>query len=285
MLTSEQVAARQGKIGGSDAAAACGLSPFLSARELYYILRGEMERDPIDPINAFIGHQLEPMVADWVRERTGRKIHDYHRTRRNKRFPWAVAHPDRIYPGLKRGLEIKTAATPEGWGPDDSNVVPDHVLMQATHYTEVFNFDGWDVATFFLVSREFRFYPLDRDEAFGANLMATERTFMEHVKAGTPPEWDYNHPTTLDLMKQVYPGTDGTSIDLPPEALDWWNVIADARKQRKSYDDVIRGGKAHILALMGTHALGYCPDGETINQKRTSAGAVILNKRKFINYV
>jgi predicted phage-related endonuclease len=284
MLTPEQVAARAKHIGGSDAAVCCGLSSRMTARELYYIMRGEMPRPDIDPISAFIGHQMEPMLVNWVVERTGEKVHDYRRTKRSHRYPWAIGHPDRLYPGKKHGLELKTRATPEGWGPDGSEVMPDEVLIQCTHYLELFDYDAWDVAVFFLVSREFRLYHLTRDRAFGKNLMAGEAIFMQRVEAGEPPEWDFDHGTTLELMKQVYPGTDGKQIDLPPEALDWWNVMDDARKQRARYDAVIQGCKNHVLSLMGTAALGYCVDGETINQKRTANGALILNKRKFVNY-
>jgi hypothetical protein len=60
--------------------------------------------------------------------------------------------------------------------------------------------------------------------------------------------------------------------------------MADARQQRRNYDQVVQGAKAHIVATMEEHALGYCPDGTTITQKRTANGALILSKRRFVNF-
>jgi predicted phage-related endonuclease len=287
MLTEEQAALHSSHIGGSDAATACGLSPWLSARELYYIFRGEMEREPIDPINAFLGHQLEPMVVQWYIEQTSNPVRHYNRTKHSKRFPWAIAHPDRVLVGYRGGLECKTAATPEGWGAgwdERDATIPDHIQCQVAHYMEVFDYDFWDVAVFFMVSREFRRYRIERDEVLGRDLMNAESTFMEHVEKGEPPAWDYNHPTTLELLKAIYPGTNGKAVDLTQSTLDWWNVMADARQQRRNYDQVVQGAKAHIVATMEEHALGYCPDGTTITQKRTANGALILSKRRFVNF-
>ena len=287
MLTDEQAALHLTHIGGSDAATACGLSPWLTARELYYVMRGEMERDPIDPINAFIGHQLEPMVVNWYVEQTSNKVRNVKRTRFSKEHKWAIAHPDRCLVKERGGLECKTAATPEGWGPGwefNDDTIPDHHHLQVAHYMEVFDYDFWDVAVFFLVSREFRRYRIERDKEFGKNLMDAERVFMDAVKAGEPPGWDYQHPTTLELMKAVYPGTNGKSTDLGKNVLAWWDVLDDARRKRREYDAVAQTAKAHIVGEMKSHSLGYLPDGETITQKRTATGSLVLSKRKFVNF-
>jgi len=289
MLTTEQLKAREGKIGGSDAAVTCGLSRWQTPRELYYIMRGEMPADPIDPINAFLGHQLEPMVVNWYVEQTGNKVRNTNRTYRNTLYPWAVAHPDRMLVPYgaqrrRRGLEIKTAATPEGWGLDGTDEIPDEALMQVIHYMEIVKAGAWDVAVFFLVSREFRRYTINRDPEVGLQLMSAERTFMEYVKAGTPPGWDFDHGTTLELMKRVYPGTDGTSVTLDKQVDHWWDVLEDARKRRAQYQAVVDGAKAHVLAEMGEHSLGYLPGGDTIAQKHTGNGAVLLKRRKFVNF-
>lgn len=286
MLTADQAALHDKYIGGSDAAVACGLSPWLSARELYYIHRGEMEREPIDPINAFIGHQLEPMIANWYVEEAKVKLRDIKTTRWSKKHPWAMAHPDRIVLHRHGGLELKTAATPEGWGlgGDADDTIPEHYHIQVAHYMEVFDYDWWDVAVFFLISREFRRYHIKRDHDFGVHLMDAEETFMMNVDLGEPPAWDYNHPTTLELMKAVYPGTNGMACDLDKRVLGWWEVLEDSRKLRSQYDATIKCAKAHIVAQMENHSLGYCTDGDTITQKRTSSGSLILSKRKLVNY-
>jgi predicted phage-related endonuclease len=293
MLTPEQVDLHSKYLGGSDAAVACGLSPWLTTRELYYIFRGEMDREPIDPINAFLGHQLEPMVVNWFTEETGQTVRNYNRTKWAVQHDFAMAHPDRIVPhdamndGDRAGLEIKTAATPDGWGlgfMHGDDTIPDDVHIQVSHYMEVFRWPAWYIAVFFLISREFRLYRIVRDVEFGAQLMATEQTFMDHVKEGKPPAWDYTHPTSLELMKGVYPGTDGTSVELDETMMDWWTVLEDSRRQRKLFDATAQAAKCRILAEMKSASLGYMPDGYTITQKRTSAGGLVLSRRQSVNF-
>lgn len=285
MLTADQIELRNTKLGGSDAAVCAGLSPFMSARELYYVFRGEIDRPDIDPINAFIGHQLEPMIASWWLEETGQKIRAFHITKHHTKNDFAIAHPDRMVVGVREGLELKTAATTEGWGRDDDTSIPEHHFMQVSHYMEVFDYDAWNVAVFFLVSREFRRYRIERDKSFGRQLMEMEATFMRHVAKGTPPEWDYQHPTTLELLKVIYPGTNGKAMDLGTEAETWWDAREHALTQTRLFKVAGDAAKARILAIMGEHSLGYLPSGATLTQKRDPhSGAVRLSRRRHVQY-
>ncbi len=285
MLTADQIALRNEKLGGSDAAVCTGLSPFMTARELYHVFRRDIDRPDIDPINAFIGHQMEPMIASWWLEETGQKVRNYNSTRHSKAYPFAIAHPDRILVGKSEGLELKTAATPEGWGYGDDQSIPEHYFLQVSHYLEVFDYDAWNVAVFFLVSREFRRYRVERDRAFGRQLMESEAAFMHHVEKGEPPEWDYNHPTSLELLKVIYPGTNGKAMDLGTTMQSWWDVREDALRQRRVFEQAADAAKARILAEMGEHSLGYMPDGATITQKRNpTSGAVYLSRRKALKF-
>ncbi len=285
MLTEAQIALRNEKLGGSDAAVCLGLSPFMTARELYSVFRGDIDRPDIDPINAFLGHQMEPMIANWWTEETGLKIRAFHTTKQCKAHEFAIGHPDRMVVGVREGLELKTAATPEGWGYGGDTDVPEHHFLQVSHYMEVFDYDAWHIAVFFLVSREFRCYRIERDRAFGTQLMEAEATFMRHVEEGEPPAWDYQHPTTLELMKIIYPGTNGKAMDLDSTMLAWWDVREDALKQARQYQGAAEAAKCRILGEMEEHSLGYLPDGSTITQKRDpTTGAVRVTRRRSVNY-
>lgn len=284
-LTADQVAERADKIGGSDAASVVGLpGARLTARELYHVFRGDMKRPEPDPIDIFIGHQMEPMLVDWSNQRPERRdwkpLRDYRVTKKNRRYPFAVAHPDRLWPGQRVGWEGKTRHHSKGWGPDGTDEVPEEVALQCMHYMELFNYDAWDVAVFFFIDREFRFYPLTRDKAAGADLMSMEAAFMERVKAGQPPEWQMDHPTTWELMKRIYPGTDGSSTELPHIAMALWDAREDLQAQRREYDRAITGINTRLMSLMKTHSIGYLPDHSQLVQKRYDGGAVRF-QRKF----
>lgn len=94
------LAARTKGIGGSDIGAICGVSPFTSARQIYFKKTGQYQ-DSVEPGTAAIdrmhfGHLLEPIVADEFARRTGLKIVSVDATFVHKDYPWALANVDRL---------------------------------------------------------------------------------------------------------------------------------------------------------------------------------------------
>ena len=80
-------------IGSSDAAAACGIHPYLSMLELWMIKTGRMNSNIDASSNNGIegysplywGNTLEPMVAKYYQEHTGNKV---------RRVNAVLQHPD-----------------------------------------------------------------------------------------------------------------------------------------------------------------------------------------------
>ena len=67
---------RRKGIGGSDAAAVLGISPFMTARDLYYDKLGiSAQSDEENWVAKEIGHLLEPLVASIFERRTGLKVY------------------------------------------------------------------------------------------------------------------------------------------------------------------------------------------------------------------
>jgi putative phage-type endonuclease len=92
--------ARTKGIGGSDVGAICGVSPFASARQIYFNKTGQFQ-DSVQPNEAAVermhfGHLLEPIVADEYARRTGNKIITVNATLVHKDYPWALANVDRL---------------------------------------------------------------------------------------------------------------------------------------------------------------------------------------------
>ena len=87
-------------IGGSDIGAICGVSPFSSARQIYFNKTGQFQ-DALKPGAAAqermrFGHLLEPIVADEFARRTGKKLLEIDATFCHKDFPWRRANVDRL---------------------------------------------------------------------------------------------------------------------------------------------------------------------------------------------
>lgn len=119
--------AREGRIGGSSIAAACGWSPYETRDDLLARMAGEIApRETTKAMNR--GTWLEPAIANWLAADRGLTYDDEASaaTYQHDAFDWAIYNPDRI---CTNGLlvEIKTTgdrSTDRGWGRAGSDTVP-----------------------------------------------------------------------------------------------------------------------------------------------------------------
>lgn len=277
MLTQEQIEARAGAVGGSDQAILIGASPWMTAAELYYLKRGELERDPGDPLLSWLGHQVEPILAQWYELETGWRCRNPGGTVRHRDVDWMIAHPDRlpVVPrgsGDRRGLELKMRVQATGWGPSGSDEIPDDVMLQVQHYMEVTRRPVWDVVAWLLGPCDVRHYTIPRDRSIGDQLVATSGSFMARVRTGRPPPIDYSHATALGLVQQLNPETSTRTVRLPDEAQHWHEVLVAARAERDRLDTVADACRARIEHMMGDAALAFLPDGSSYDRKLRSRG-------------
>lgn len=104
----EWKAVRNKGIGGSDVGAICGVSPFSSARQIYFNKTGQFE-EALQPGAASLermhfGHLLEPIVADEFslreltadKNRAGWHLCELGATVCHKDYPWQRANVDRL---------------------------------------------------------------------------------------------------------------------------------------------------------------------------------------------
>lgn len=117
---------RKGGIGGSDAAAVCGLNPYRSPMAVYW----EKTTDTLDLSDNEAmrqGRDLENYVAQRFTEETGKKV------RRSNKMYWSEMHPymyadvDRLLVGEDAGLECKTVSAYNAGKWSDSYALSDAV--------------------------------------------------------------------------------------------------------------------------------------------------------------
>jgi len=204
-LTPEQLAERDGGLGASEAAMVLGLSPFggdavVQARKL---AGGEDE----PTIAKTLGHLLEPVVADLVRQRKGWALRAFHRTIWHPAGLPMFCTPDYDIVGLPEGLEIKTSAgRGEEWGEDgDPAGVPVHVQVQVQH--QMACRPSWRrvwVAVL-LWGRDLRMYPVDRNPGRIALLEeALPAWWQRHVVERQPIDPDGSDGSAAALQA-LYP--------------------------------------------------------------------------------
>lgn len=175
-------------IGGSDAAAVCGLNPYLTAIQVYLDKTSENIED-IDNEAMRQGRDLEDYVAQRFMEATGKKVRRCNWMFQDEQYPFMLADVDRLVVGENAGLECKTA-TPymqEHW---EDNKIPIHYLLQCHHYIGVYGADAWYIAVI-IYGREFKYYRIERDEEILAALRQIEKKFWEnHVEKRILPDPD-----------------------------------------------------------------------------------------------
>ncbi len=268
MLTPSQLEARKHGLGGSDAAAAIGMSPYKTPLQLYLEKRGEIKPpDLSDNPKVHWGEILEEVIAQEYTRQTGRRVRRVNQTLYHPDYPWMLCHLDRIVVGGNGyALECKSTSIREGWGEEGTDQVPEPILVQCQHNLAVAGKQVMEVPVL-INGSDWRLYSVPRDDEFIRLLVEREDRFMALVKNGTPPEPDFTHQTTSALLGRMYPGTNGETIELPDEAYHWHKTFLGAKAQAKNYKAVADGIKAHLLHLMGEAAVGRLSDGSAYTRK------------------
>ncbi|SAL05993.1 endonuclease [Caballeronia calidae] len=267
-----RLAERKLGIGGSECAAALGLDPYITPRELW---ERKLGRLPEVADNDFMaaGRHIEPAIATWAMEKYGFHLRMRHQSLVHRSFSWMRANVDRLVVGERRGVEIKNVdrlavQRSNDWGEDGSSDVPERHFLQCQHYLEVLNYDRWDLIAC-IGGNELRRYHIERDEEVIEEIIEREHAFWLMVEREEPPPFDYEHASTLPLLKKLYPGTNGMTIALPVEAVEWHRVLTDAVKRVKQYEAVVDGARAHLLDLLGESAVGKLADGSGAYTRKT----------------
>lgn len=130
----EWLSYRRRGIGGSDAAAILGISPWRTARDLYYdklsVVKADMDENWVA---LEMGHLLEDLVARIFAKKTGLRIFQRKVMFQHPLYPWMLADLDylaELPDGSNAILEIKTTNynAKENWWYNGEEIVPVYYL-------------------------------------------------------------------------------------------------------------------------------------------------------------
>ncbi|MPV64327.1 lambda-exonuclease family protein [Burkholderia sp. BE17] len=207
------LAVRRTGIGGSDAAAAVGLNPYMSALELWLDKTGRAEGlprpDPADTTSpTYWGTLLEPIIAAVYTQQTGNKVRKVNAVLRHASIPWMLANIDREVVGVPdvQILECKTAGEYGArlW----REGVPEYVQIQVQHQLAVTGKTAAHVAVL-LCGQALEVHRIERDDALIGRLIELEARFWRFVETDTPPPADGSESADRAL-RHLYPGNGGT---------------------------------------------------------------------------
>ena len=274
---------RRTGIGGSDAAAAVGLSPFKSQTELWLEKTGRgadlPKPDPNDTTEPiYWGTLLEPIVAAAYTQQTGRRVRKVNAVLRHPTIPFMLANLDREVIGVP-GLEILECKTAGQFGARHwVDGVPEYVVLQVQHQLAVAEKQAADVAVL-LCGQQLAVYRIERDDALIANLIALEAEFWRYVETDTPPPGDGSESADRAL-RCLYPRDSGGTVDFS-EDRQLSGAFADlvaVREQIEALEVVAAKLKQKIQYAMGDASRALFDTGEVTFRRSKDGTSTDLDR-------
>lgn len=248
---------RRKGIGGSDAAAIAGLSPWKSPVAVWLEKTGQVE--PEEPGEAaYWGTVLEDVVAQEFSKRTGFKVRRRNAILQHPKYEWMIANVDRFVVGENIGLECKTtsAYNTKEW---EGEEIPAQYIVQVQHYMAVTGAEAWWIAVL-IGGQKFLYKKVERDDELIEQLIDIERDFWEnHVVPGVPPELDGSLAST-ELVKRMYPRATLPTIDLPSQAKDLVADLENVKAELKLLEVRKSELENKLKHLLGEHEEGRIGD-------------------------
>jgi len=232
---------RQKGIGGSDAPAILGISPWKTPLQVYLEKRGEAPGQEDNPSMRW-GRNLEPVVRQAYADETGRRVAiPAVGILRHPRHDWMLASLDGIAEG-DRVLEVKTARVAAGWGEPGTDEIPEPYQAQVQHYMAVTGFYVADVAVL-IGGSDFRIYEVPADPELQELIIDQEAAFWDRVQHGVEPD----PVSAADIKIKFGRHSVARQVQASPEVLAALRQLEDIKALKAEEE----GARAVIQAHMG----------------------------------
>jgi putative phage-type endonuclease len=265
-------------IGGSDAAAVLGLSPFCTTRDLYYDKAGikpAIEEEQ-NWVAKEVGHLLEDLVARIFSRKTGLRVYAVKKMFSHPDHPFMLADVDffvEMPDGSTGILECKTTNynAQEKWA---DGTVPVNYELQGRHYMAVMNIN----TVFFAClwgnnENEFAYRHMERDLDYEADLIGQEKYFWEEfVMAGVEPPYTESGDLILDSIRRHYGNADSSASAIKldttyAKSIEQYLSLREEKlaleNKAKKLEDEMKRVYAPIVDKMGVSCGAVCTSGKT----------------------
>ncbi len=286
---------RRHYLGGSDAPAVCGVDPEATAADVWAekVALDQRDRSHEHPQDGgsplVLGRYLEDAILSWARDRLGgHLLHgEWLQDRSN---PWraatldarTVVEPIRIVEAKTCGL-LGRPAYYDDYGPDGSDQIPEHVIVQVHHQADVVAKAGLLVdeiayVAAFLGGKGFRLYELPLSRALMDEIRVVELTFWDRYvcRNEMPPE-GFSREMARRIQREP-----GLRQEVPKAVLLRWQA---AKLRRAQADDEVEATETALWAALGLAEVGYCDAGEVkvriVNRKGYEVGPKTFSQLDF----
>lgn len=242
---------RTGFLGGSDAAAACGMSRFEDTYQLWLEKTGRVKRDEREEREELEwGKALEEPVALRYSQKNDRKVRRVNQAIVHPQYPFLRGHIDRTVErgddknAPKRILEIKTSGFRDEWGEVGSEDIPREYVAQCQFYMALAKADVCDVACLFW-GRRYQQFELPFDKELADMLVEGMVDFWEkHVLTDVPPD-----PATFASAEHRWPTLTNKSRVATPEEIQMMLDLHQLTQNRLELERAEERFKAELRIL------------------------------------
>ena len=241
-------------IGGSDAAAVLGISPWRTPFDLYQDKIAPRIESPEEQDNRTAklrGKRLEPYICDMLTAEHGVQLVARNRRYTDREHPFLACEID-AETADGENVEIKTVHPfkARDWGEELTDSIPVHYTAQAMHGLMV---TGRDVCRFaVLIGDELRLYRVERDVDTIAAMREREVQFwQQHVLAKVPPPAS----STSDVLR-LFERDLGTTVEATDEVAAAVDRLRTLKLQAKDIGSTIDALEEQIkLHMQGAATL------------------------------
>jgi putative phage-type endonuclease len=262
-------------LGGSDAAAVMGLSPWATPLELWMQKTHRAPKEEIDPIRQRMfdrGHKLEP----FIREMVITKLQDMGLTVElvavNERYvdlhhPFLACEIDfelRVTGEIEIGGQIcqldrerincdaksVSGFARKKWGETDSEDVPIEYAAQFMHGLGITGRDKCLVAALRSFDDVDIFWTLRDDETIAAMREKAVRFWVDHVLGDTEPD-----PIDFSDIKLLFPSDNGQATEATTEIAEKVAQLADIKARIKNFEEAEEALTFEIADFISPNAL------------------------------
>ena len=259
---------RQG-IGGSDVAAILGVSPFRTARDIYYDKLGvvAVEPDESNWVPLEVGNLLEDLVARIFQKKTGYRVFKIKKMFYHPKHQFMLADVDyfvELPDGTIALLEIKTTNynAKDNWWLDGREIVPVYYELQGRHYMAVMDYDRvFFCCLYGNTEDEVIIREIKRDMAYEEELIYLEQAFwQDNVLVKNPPPYVEDGDLVLESV-QMYsqpadPNAEAVTLDFTQMAMLAQYLQMQQEKARldadsKKLENAMKRLRGRIASEMG----------------------------------
>lgn len=262
--------ARKLGIGGSDAAAVCGLGEFKSAFECYLDKTFQHPDGLTIPDNENMkwGRLLEEPIAAETARRTGCVHIKPQWLFQHREIDWMLANPDGIViDPLRESVGIYEGKTcgpymADRWGENESDSPATYALFQAVHYMAVLDVHWADIAVL-IAGQDYRHYRIERDNELVQMLIAYETDFWDRVLRKDPPD-PSGTAGDKDLLQRMFDAVHLKEILVGEDVIELAHQYDDFRRiEKEAEKEKERVGNA-LRLLMGDAEIAVGVNGGVV---------------------